>query len=83
MTEDEKRAHALHAGLKALELFVPLAANRNIDLLVKYTMLSYNWISAGIVGNSVIPPVVVESPMYQPPRIKVDPSSNTSGPSGG
>lgn len=83
MSPEEMRAHALQAGLKALELFVPTPANRTVDLLVKYTMLSFNWISQGIVGNSVIPAVVVEPPMMQPPRKKADPSENTSGPAGG
>lgn len=83
MTEDEKRAHALHAGLKALELFVPVQANRTTAVLVQYTMLAYNWISQGIIGNSVIPSAVIEPPLMQPARPKVDPSVNTSGPAGG
>lgn len=83
MTEEEKRAHALHAGLKILELFKPDPTTRTVAFLVKYTMLAYNWINTGAITNSDVPLQNVEAP-YQPPAPKMkDVSARTATKAGG
>jgi hypothetical protein len=82
VTEEEKRVHALASGLMALQTFHALA-DRNVARLIKYTMLSYNWINTGAITNSDMPPQNVET-AYQPPKPPVkDPSSSTATKVGG
>jgi hypothetical protein len=82
MTEEEKRVHALASGLMALQTFHQLA-DRNVARLTKYIMLSYNWINAGTITNSDVPPQNVEAP-YQPPKPPViDASGKTATKVGG
>ncbi len=82
MTEEEKRTQALHAGLNALVAFHPLA-DRTVTRLIKYTMLSYNWINTGAITNSDMPPQNVEA-AYQPPKPAVkDDSGKTATKVGG
>ena len=83
MIEEEKRAQALHAGLKALEVFHPIQTDRTVARLVQYTMLGYNWISEGIIGNSVIPQQVVEQPIKPPELKSVDSFYKKASSSGG